>query len=629
VQSKEEENEYKPPTSSLQRTLQDIENSIKSEKRKLSNHDNSNNTDISEKSRVNALKNKPTGTPEYNPTPIRELKKQRVEGKLGRSKYDLALLDGPANDGEYDPACNFSTGSKSSTDLAYIPGSGEDDIATDLDSIPDYAKHLQGVKRPAEDEDIEDDGSPLAKIPKFVSVEYTPAVNESVEYSDEEPLGEKQDWFSDEASEKGSESGAASDNDPTADRVNNSNNMITDKRHADESKNLLPIEFTSDGFVKSAYIEKHGEKKDKTKSVRKEHDKRKRDSINKISSSGKEMSNVGCKVDSNKDTKQDMNIFSLFKEEFDNELENCEISLTQNDTGSLPKVKLKQDESKNSLVPKTSTSCEQLSLKDKNNSQKKTEKSDTDKLSSAKRRSSSEHRHSSKSSDSVHKSSSHSKKERDDKNGIIRDKHKHSSRSEDHSVSKHKSSSSSSSSKDRHSGSDGHSSSIKHSSDSKKSKHGSPKASSHHSKEHKKSDRDSRRSSERHSHSSSKSRHHSDKPDKSSESKHRDSRSGKEKSKKKKQIVNLDVDLFGVETDEGLSRHVVDDDDLSDLDKYFMDDDPFDECLKIFNEEATNKPSTSREGDKKVCNLTLYFCNENCNIIFEKCRSNFCLVSIY
>ena len=592
VQNKEEDNEYKPPTSSLQRTLQDIENSIKSEKRKLSNHESVKNDETTEKLKLNTIKNKPTGTPEYNPTPINVLKKQRVEGKLGRSKYDLALLDGPANDGEYDPASNFSTGSKSS-DLAYVPGNSND-LTEDLDSVPDYAKHLHGVKRPAEDDESgEDNGSPLAKIPKFVSVEYTPAVNDSVEYSDEEPLGEKQDWFSDDASEKGSECGEISGSDTTGKGVSSKDKKMTNETQSDESKNLLPIEFTSDGFVKSAYIEKHGEKKDKTKSARKEHDKRKGDSPFKKSSSGQESSKVVCKDNGDKDKKEDLNIFSLFKEEFDNELESCEKSSTQDISGSVHKGKLKSNESKHSSKSSSSKTSSNCIVSN-----------------------STEHRHSSKSSDSVHQSSSHSKKERDKKNGIISDKHKHSSKSEDQTASKHKSSSSSSSkqkdssSRDRHSGSDSHSSSGKHSSSSssKKSSHDSSKVSNHHSKDHKKSERDSSRSSDRHSHSSSRSKHHSDKSSKSSDSRSKDSRSGKEKLKKKKQIVNLDVDLFGVESDEGLSRHVIDDD-MSDLDKYFTDEDPFDECLKIFNEEAANKPSssTSREGDKKVLNFNILF----------------------
>ncbi|XP_045158983.2 RNA exonuclease 1 homolog [Mercenaria mercenaria] len=621
LQNKEADGEYKPPTSSLQRTLQDIENSIKSEKRKLGGHDVSDNGEA-QKSNQSTLKNKPTGTPEYNPTPIRELKKKRIEGKLGRSKYDLALLDDPATDGEYDPASNFSTGSKSSAEATN--SNSFEETEADLGSIPDYAKHLHGTKRPAE-EDTEEDESPLAKIPKFVSVEYTPAVNDSVEFSDEEPLGEKEDWFSDEASNKGSESGNVSEAESTdmTNKTNQSSSSVNEEKKTEDSKNLLPIEFTADGFVKSAYIEKHGEKKDKTKannknkSVRKEHDKRKEDTLFKKTASGKETSKVSSvdedaeDINSSEKHRPDVNIFSLFKEEFDSALENCATPSKQDDSGSTPKVKLKSNDSKNrskSPVPKLSkvsdnTHGSKSSWKEKHDSLKvkKTEEDDTSKH---KTKSSSEHRHSSKTSDSKQNSASHSKRDREKANGAITDKHKHeSSRKEDLSISKHKSSSSSSSSKhressssrDKHLESDSHHSSVKHGSSTSKSSHDSSKLNSHHSKDHKKSERHSSKSGEKHSHSSSKHKHHSEKHGKSSGSK-----SGSEKSnKKKKHIVNLDVDLFGVGSEDSPYRHVVDDDDLSDLDKYFMEDDPFDECLKIFNEGAANKPSTSGEGDRK------------------------------
>lgn len=585
VQNKEADDDYKPPTSSLQRTLQEIENSIISEKRKLENT----NGNGCKKTNVSTVKNKPTGTPEYNPTPITELKKKRVESKLGRSKYDLALLEEPTTDSEYDPASNYSTGRKTPAEI-----DDASDLDQDLESVPDYAKQLHGTKRPADESDNEEDESPLAKIPKFVSVEYTPAVNDSVEFSDEEPLGEKEDWFSDEASEKDSESGAVYVKENEENKKSKSLNSEETKGDTNKS---LPIEFTSDGFVKSAYIEKHGEKKEKTTSSknrsRKEHDKSKAN--NKAST---ESANEIKKHKDKSDASPAVNIFSLFKEEFDNALESCDKSSKQDENSSTPKVKLKtENESRSNSklrVPKGSKSGdskhESRSRSGDKHDVKSTEKVEKHSL---KRKSSTDEKHSS------HKA-----------NGVVSDKHRH--LPEDRSRSKEKSSSSSSS-KHRESSSSSSSvlkelsstkqSSSKHS--SSKSDHSSSKSSHHHSKDHKKSEGNAAKykSGDKHNSSSSKSDHH--KHAKKHDSKSSNSKSGSEKTpKKKKQIVNLDVDLFEVGSDDD-SQQFDDDatqaflaDDLSDLDKYF-EDDPFEECLKIFNEENANRPSTSGEAERK------------------------------
>lgn len=575
----------------MQRTLQEIENSIISEKRKLEN--NSNN--VSQTGNVTATKTKPTGTPEYNPTPITELKKKKIESKLGRSKYDLALLEEPAKDGEYDPASNYSTGRKSAE---MLDSDQQVEADTDLESLPVYAKQLHGTKRPVGESDSEEDESPLAKIPKFVSVDYTPAVNDSAEFSDEEPLAEKEDWFSGEGSEKGSE------NDWVAENISEKGSKSACsklKENKEESKDFLPIEFTSDGFVKSAYIEKHGEKKDKTKSS-KNKSKNLKDSKEKtLSDINKDIGKISKGKDKTESSPNEKNhcsdnIFSLFKEEFDNALESCDKSLSKDVKNSTPKVKLKSgDVSKSkskSLEQKVSKNNDSKPETKSNSSDKQEgKKSEKIEVSSHKRKESSENNLSN------HKT-----------NGAVSDKHRHSSRKGEHSISKQKSSSSSkhreSSSSSTHTSgiSDGHSSS-RHSSSK------SVKSSSHHSKDHKKSkEHPSKSDKGRHKHSHSSSKHHKH-TETSATGKSSHSKSGNEKTpKKKKQIVNLDVDIFGVESDDD-SKPLDDDndgsqtflgDDFSDLDKYF-EDDPFEECLKIFNEEAANKPSTSGESERKVC----------------------------
>lgn len=525
------------------------------------------------------------------------MKKKKKDGKLGRSKYDLALLEEPAKDGEYDPASNYSTGRKSAE---ILDSDQQVEAVTGLESVPVYAKQLHGTKRPVGENDSEEDESPLAKIPKFVSVDYTPAVNDSAEFSDEEPVGEKEDWFSGEGSDKGSENDWVAENRSEKGSKSACSKL---KENKEENKDFLPIEFTSDGFVKSAYIEKHGEKKDKTKPSKNKSRNQKDSMENTLSDINKDIGKISkgkdkteSRTSPNEKNHCSDNIFSLFKEEFDNALESCDKSLSQDVKSSTPKVKLKSgDDSKSkskSLVQRVSKNSDSKHETKSNSSDRQEgKKSEKVEVSLHKRKESSEN------------NLSHHKA-----NGAVSDKHKHSSRKGEHSNSKQKSSSSS---KHRESSSPStHKSGISNShSSSRHSSSKSAKSSSHHSEDHKKSkEHPCKPDKDRHKHSHSSSKHHKH-SEISATGKSTHSKSGNEKTpKKKKQIVNLDVDIFGVGSDDD-SKPLDDDndgsqtfleDDFSDLDKYF-EDDPFEECLKIFNEEAANKPSTSGESERKVC----------------------------
>lgn len=527
LSKKEDEDEYKPPTSSLQRTLQEIESSIQSEKRKLGSHDNAGGNDV-KKSKDNHVRNKPTGTPEYNPTPLYELKKKKIKEKLGKSKYDLALLDEPSAEGEYDPASNFSTGCK--------PSYNDKSCENSPETLPDYANVLHGVKRPAED-DVDEDDSPLAKIPKFVSVEYTPTVNDSVEYSDEDAAGDMQGSFSEANSDEGSDSERLLNQISKLEKGNMSKEMGKDSDVEKNKDPLSPIEFTAEGFVKNIYIEqndvakfkKEGDKKDKPTSSKKQAEDSK----------------------GNKKRKE-INIFSLFEDEFDSALEKCDSGSTPN--GIESKVKLKDTSSSH----KTHHSSENKSGADSDTKHKSRSHHKGERHSSSKSHD--------KSSSSSHKSHTKQSSSRTDK--------------ESNSTSKHKSS------KDSSSSSSKHKSSSSRNSSSSKSDHKSSKSGDH----------------KKYSHSND-SRSNGKYSDSTSKHKTSDSKSSKDKASKKKHIMNVDVDLFSQidsDLDATADHHAIDDDDLADLDKYFMDEDPFEECLKIFNEDNKNRPSTSSASDKKV-----------------------------
>lgn len=591
----------------MQRTLQDIENSILSEKEKLEQSKSSKNGALSKSS---VLKNKPTGTPEYNPTPLNELKVKKIKGQLGseRSKYDLALLEGPDTDGEYDPASNYSTPSVAASEEHVHQNSG---------TIPEYARQLSSAaKRKADEQD--EDGSPLAKIPKFVSVDYTPVVASS-EMTDEEdePVGN----FSDDLSEKDSENESVIKNNES-DIEQRSVIKPKDNELSDKNKTGgLPLEFTPEGFVKTvhiAYNRKETDKNENKDSAKKKEMSR----SNKVGTYSGSSNVESREKDSEKKTD---NIFNLFKEEFDSALEKCNKLSSDEKATSGSKVKLKKSHDRSHKSSSDS--------KSDNDSHTKTSSSkhDGSKSSSGHKDkshdNSSHHRHRSHNSDHKHSSEVSSSKHNKDPSGsksvVKNGEHK-----SDHSSSKHKHPSESSSSKyhkdvrDHATKTSSHSKlksgdtkhkllDAKYSSHSKSSdalKHENKSSSSEQSS----SAKSGGKRGSHHSHSDNgwlKVGHSSKQPSE----KAKDRVSGKSTSSKpgsdksKKHIVSLDVDLFGhVDIDNGDSPKHDLDDDLADLDKYF-EEDPFEECLKIFNEESA-KPAV-KMGDKKVCIFYYKICD--------------------
>jgi len=571
---------------SLQRTLKDIESSILTEKEKLGKQEihtkNGNNGALLKPS---TIKNKPTGTPEYNPTPRNELEDQKSKGKLGsgRSKYDLALLDQPDTDGEYDPASNYST-----------PGVASSADHSNTGSLPDYARQLSGgVKRKANGENEAE--SPIAKIPKFMSVEYTPTIIETSELTDDEEGPTSQ--FSDDQSEKDSENETPVSQLETSEKTCELKN---NKQTGSEGTSSLPFEFTPEGFVKTVVNKENKSQKSRVADSAKT-DKNKK-------STKTEKSNKVADKDCAKPTeKKNNNIFNLFKEEFDNVLESCDPSTEKE--SSVAKVKLKEGHSKHNSH--SSKSSDESASKHKLSSSSKTSSKSSDKhrdmLSDHKSQhhTSSHHKHShdvsKKSGSKSHTHTSGDKSEK--KSGTPKSEHssKERSSSREHSSSKHGSSKHTS---DHHSNSkhpSDHHSHSKHSSSGHSSDTKSP-AKHDHKSSSSSSKHNSAKSSEQH-----KSTHTRDKSKSgSNHSKSREKENGKHSSRRpsgaeKKHILNLDVDLFGrVETDNaGSPTHDIDDDDdLADLEEFFQED-PFDECLRIFNEDSAKGSSQGR--DKKVC----------------------------
>ena len=526
---KDSDEKYVVPTSSLQQTLQAIEDNIKSEKQKLSSKDGV-DEDKNKAQRKRSVKNKPTGTPEYNPTPLQELKKQKIKGKLGRSKYDLALLQKPQNDSEYDPECNFSTNTHS--------------VDKTDESLPAYASALQNVSaiKDEADDDEEEESSPLAKIPKFVSVDYTPSVIEA-EGSDDEPFGEKEEWFSENESVKSNESETVfKTEDKQVKEVNES-----ESQKSLEENTSLPIEFTSDGFVKYAPAQVDTKKRNSEAS-----DKTKTSTEKKDHNDTSEKKKKENQVNSVKDKSND-NIFNLFKDEFDKAFENIEES--------------KESSGKRDTI---SNVC------------RKTHKSssDSDSKSRTMDKKTNDVKHE-KPLDNNHKH--HSKDRKSSESSKSRHKHnsEHTHSSKDKAVTSKRSSSPKHSSSSKHSGST--------------SRHSSSKSSGSSSKDSKSSSSSINDVRNKDSHS----KNHKEKDSRKSKISSKHNRDASGHSVKKKSIVNLDVDLFGDDVLNLSNSHH--DDDLSDLEKYFEDEDPFEECLRIFNEDKGNTDK-AKVPEKKVLN---------------------------
>lgn len=439
--------------------------------------------------------------PEYNPTPINQL-------KPSPPKYKTDILDNE-NEQEYDPQSNFSTTSllKPSQPLAIKRSFTYDPTTPDFHHPAKKAKEEQEVPV-SDNEDKSDDGE----------------------------LG----MFSEDEEEMISES-REDDVDTIDNEEENSSkpSMITDVKvfesllmpvmdHDDSNDRLSDTEKTlSDSKKKSNEKTKHA-KKSKTSDKTSDHSKK--SSNSSIQRNGHSSKEKVSKAESSKSSKSSSS------------------SKSREQSSSKPS-------SSKSSVNGPKNSSEKQSSSHSSSSDKTPHKHSSCKSSSTSSSSSSKNKSSEKESSKKPSSSSSSHQN-----------HKHSKQSS-HSKSKHETNTS----KHEKSSSKTEKSSVKH----EHHKHSSDTTSKH---DHKKHDSVSKSSKEGHRNSTEKER------------KKRDRSVSLDSNGSRRKIVNLNVDLFGEDSDGGPSL--------------FSDDeeDPYEECLRIYNESNVSRPSPKKQHNEMKLN---------------------------
>lgn len=439
--------------------------------------------------------------PEYNPTPINQL-------KPSPPKYKTDILDNE-NEQEYDPQSNFSTTSllKPSQPLAIKRSFTYDPTTPDFHHPAKKAKEEQEVPV-SDNEDKSDDGE----------------------------LG----MFSEDEEEMISES-REDDVDTIDNEEENSSkpSMITDVKvfesllmpvmdHDDSNDRLSDTEKTlSDSKKKSNEKTKHA-KKSKTSDKTSDHSKI--SSNSSIQRNGHSSKEKVSKAESSKSSKSSSS------------------SKSREQSSSKPS-------SSKSSVNGPKNSSEKQSSSHSSSSDKTPHKHSSCKSSSTSSSSSSKNKSSEKESSKKPSSSSSSHQN-----------HKHSKQSS-HSKSKHETNTS----KHEKSSSKTEKSSVKH----EHHKHSSDTTSKH---DHKKHDSVSKSSKEGHRNSTEKER------------KKRDRSVSLDSNGSRRKIVNLNVDLFGEDSDGGPSL--------------FSDDeeDPYEECLRIYNESNVSRPSPKKQHNEMKLN---------------------------
>ncbi|KAL3870043.1 hypothetical protein ACJMK2_042660 [Sinanodonta woodiana] len=238
---KNDTEEYKPPTSALEKTLQKIEANIINEKQQIKNNTSSfedpDSLEFTKAPLVHAkpkarLSNSKSRVPEYNPTPLQELKKRKTKlFSVGKSKYELALLEGPVSEQEYDPASNYST-----------------------HSVPSYARPLIRTKR---NYSFEGEFEPASKKSRSSSADHKPL---TAQFSDDESMPSKEGSneitidngkeTDDDDHDEGDDSWPdLSDDDDFQEEVKKEVNDSIDAK-TNSCDLPLPFEFTPEGFVK-------------------------------------------------------------------------------------------------------------------------------------------------------------------------------------------------------------------------------------------------------------------------------------------------------------------------------------------------------------------------------------------
>lgn len=439
--------------------------------------------------------------PEYNPTPINQL-------KPSPPKYKTDILDNE-NEQEYDPQSNFSTTSllKPSQPLAIKRSFTYDPTTPDFHHPAKKAKEEQEVPV-SDNEDKSDDGE----------------------------LG----MFSEDEEEMISES-REDDVDTIDNEEENSSkpSMITDVKvfesllmpvmdHDDSNDRLSDTEKTlSDSKKKSNEKTKHA-KKSKTSDKTSDHSKK--SSNSSIQRNGHSSKEKVSKAESSKSSKSSSS------------------SKSREQSSSKPS-------SSKSSVNGPKNSSDKQSSSHSSSSDKTPHKHSSCKSSSTSSSSSSKNKSSEKESSKKPSSSSSSHQN-----------HKHSKQSS-HSKSKHETNTS----KHEKSSSKTEKSSVKH----EHHKHSSDTTSKH---DHKKHDSVSKSSKEGHRNSTEKER------------KKRDRSVSLDSNGSRRKIVNLNVDLFGEDSDGGPSL--------------FSDDeeDPYEECLRIYNESNVSRPSPKKQHNEMKLN---------------------------
>lgn len=439
--------------------------------------------------------------PEYNPTPINQL-------KPSPPKYKTDILDNE-NEQEYDPQSNFSTTSllKPSQPLAIKRSFTYDPTTPDFHHPAKKAKEEQEVPV-SDNEDKSDDGE----------------------------LG----MFSEDEEEMISES-REDDVDTIDNEEENSSkpSMITDVKvfesllmpvmdHDDSNDRLSDTEKTlSDSKKKSNEKTKHA-KKSKTSDKTSDHSKK--SSNSSIQRNGHSSKEKVSKAESSKSSKSSSS------------------SKSREQSSSKPS-------SSKSSVNGPKNSSDKQSSSHSSSSDKTPHKHSSCKSSSTSSSSSSKNKSSEKESSKKPSSSSSSHQN-----------HKHSKQSS-HSKSKHETNTS----KHEKSSSKTEKSSVKH----EHHKHSSDTTSKH---DHKKHDSVSKSSKEDHRNSTEKER------------KKRDRSVSLDSNGSRRKIVNLNVDLFGEDSDGGPSL-------FSD-----EEEDPYEECLRIYNESNVSRPSPKKQHNEMKLN---------------------------
>ncbi|XP_052685053.1 RNA exonuclease 1 homolog isoform X2 [Crassostrea angulata] len=439
--------------------------------------------------------------PEYNPTPINQL-------KPSPPKYKTDILDNE-NEQEYDPQSNFSTTSllKPSQPLAIKRSFTYDPTTPDFHHPAKKAKEEQEVPV-SDNEDKSDDGE----------------------------LG----MFSEDEEEMISES-REDDVDTIDNEEENSSkpSMITDVKvfesllmpvmdHDDSNDRLSDTEKTlSDSKKKFNEKTKHA-KKSKTSDKTSDHSKK--SSNSSIQRNGHSSKEKVSKAESSKSSKSSSS------------------SKSREQSSSKPS-------SSKSSVNGPKNSSDKQSSSHSSSSDKTPHKHSSCKSSSTSSSSSSKNKSSEKESSKKPSSSSSSHQN-----------HEHSKQSS-HSKSKHETNTS----KHEKSSSKTEKSSVKH----EHHKHSSDTTSKH---DHKKHDSVSKSSKEGHRNSTEKER------------KKRDRSVSLDSNGSRRKIVNLNVDLFGEDSDGGPSL-------FSD-----EEEDPYEECLRIYNESNVSRPSPKKQHNEMKLN---------------------------